>query len=105
MAVISGKEATQLLSEIDRPNLNQADLVRLQESVCQALPQLQVGTIDGIFARIVRVLGLELGFPPTWTITDDTTASEMALDVADRMLLAACRTDNDKNHSELSQLG
>jgi ATP-dependent exoDNAse (exonuclease V) beta subunit len=88
MAVLSPEEATRLLSEIGRPDLQQADLVRLQESVCQSLSQLQVGTIDGIFSRIVRVLGLELGFPPTWTNADDTTATEMAFDVADRMLSA-----------------
>jgi ATP-dependent exoDNAse (exonuclease V) beta subunit len=85
-AVVSEDERQRLLSDINRPDLGRDDLVRLLESVCQALPQLQVGTIDGLFSRIVRVMGLDLAFPPTWTMADDSMASELALEAADRLL-------------------
>lgn len=86
LAVVSDAERQKLLSEIDRPELGGDDLAALLSSVCQVLPQLQVGTIDALFARIVRVMGLELAFPPVWTVADETQAAELALEAADRML-------------------
>jgi ATP-dependent exoDNAse (exonuclease V) beta subunit len=86
LAVLAPEELARLLSDIGRPDLGRADLVRLLESVCDALPQLQIGTIDGLFARVVRVLALDLAFPPAWSMADDAMAREMALQAADRML-------------------
>jgi ATP-dependent exoDNAse (exonuclease V) beta subunit len=86
LAVLSDEELQRLLLDIDRPDLQRDDLVRLLESVCQVLPQLQVGTIDGLFARIVRVMGLDLGFPHAWSVADETRADELALEAADRMV-------------------
>ena len=86
LAMMSPDELQRLLVDIDRPDLQRDDLVRLLESVCQALPQLQIGTIDGLFSRIVRVMGLDLAFPPAWDMADDALASELALQAADQML-------------------
>ena len=85
-AVISEDELERLLSDINRPDLGRADLVRLLETVCKVLPQLQVGTIDGLFSRIVRVMSLDLAFPATWDMADDSMAKGLALEAADRML-------------------
>jgi ATP-dependent helicase/nuclease subunit A len=86
LAVVFDGERRKLLEEVNRPGLGRDELAQLLESVCQALPQLQIGTIDALFARIVRVMGLDLAFPPAWNVADDTQAIEMALDAADRML-------------------
>jgi ATP-dependent exoDNAse (exonuclease V) beta subunit len=86
LAVLSEDELKRLLTEINRPDLKREDLVRLLESVCKVLPQLQVGTIDGLFARIVRVMGLDLAFPHAWSVADERHAEELALAAADRML-------------------
>jgi ATP-dependent exoDNAse (exonuclease V) beta subunit len=85
-AVVSERETERLLADIKRPDLHRADLVRLLESVCRLMPQLQVGTIDGLFTRIIRVMGLELAFPHAWSIADETLAGELALAAADRIL-------------------
>jgi ATP-dependent helicase/nuclease subunit A len=86
LAVISEEESQRLLSELGRPDLNRADLTRLLESVCKVMSQLQVGTIDGVFARIVRAMGLELAFPPAWTMADESMGKELALEAAERVL-------------------
>ena len=86
LAVVSGEERQRLLAEVNRPGLGREELARLLESVCKVLPQLQIGTIDALFARIVRVMGLDLAFPPTWNVADDTQAAELALEAADRIL-------------------
>ncbi len=85
-AVVLDGARERLLAEIERPDLGRDDLAALLASVCRTLPQLQVGTIDALFARIVRVMGLELAFPPAWTVADETQAGELALEAADRML-------------------
>jgi ATP-dependent helicase/nuclease subunit A len=86
LAVVSDEERQRLLAEIKRPELGRDDLATLLASVCQALPQLQVGTIDALFARMVRVMGLDLAFPPAWTVADETQAEELAHKAADRIL-------------------
>ncbi len=85
-AVVSEPKRRRLLEEIERPELGREDLEQLLAAVCEALPRLQMGTIDALFARIVRVLGLDLSFPATWTVADETHAAELALEAADRML-------------------
>jgi ATP-dependent exoDNAse (exonuclease V) beta subunit len=86
LAVVSDGERQRLLAEVHRPGLGREELARLLESVCQVLPQLQIGTIDALFARIVRVMGLDLAFPPAWNVADDTQAAELALEATDRIL-------------------
>jgi ATP-dependent helicase/nuclease subunit A len=86
LAVVSEEERKSLLVEIGRSDLNRDDLATLLGSVCQALPMLQVGTIDALFARIIRVIGLDLAFPSAWRVADETEKNDLALDAADRML-------------------
>jgi ATP-dependent helicase/nuclease subunit A len=85
-AVVFEPERKQLLHEIGRAELGRDDLAALLATLCQALPKLQVGTLDGLFARVARVLGTDLAFPAAWTVADETQASELALAAADRLL-------------------
>src|ERR1700691_4244735 len=50
LAVVSDEERRRLLAEINRPELGRDNLATLLASICQALPRLQVGTIDALFA-------------------------------------------------------
>jgi ATP-dependent helicase/nuclease subunit A len=86
LAVVFDAEREKLLKEIGHEELGRDDLAALLAALCQALPQLQVGTLDGLFARVVRVLGTDLAFPTTWTVADETLADELALAAADRLL-------------------
>ncbi len=85
-AVVFEDERETLLEEIGHPELQREDLSQLLSSVCQVLSQLQVGTLDSLFARIVRVMGLDLAFPPAWSVADETLSSELAFEAADQML-------------------
>jgi ATP-dependent helicase/nuclease subunit A len=89
LAVVFEEERRQLLHEIGHDELGRDDLAALLLALCQALPQLQVGTLDGLFARVVRVLGTDLAFPTTWSVADETQTGELALATADRMLRGA----------------
>lgn len=86
LAVVFEEERENLLRDIERPELGRDELAALLRALCQSLPQLQVGTLDGLFARVVRVLGTDLAFPTAWTVADETQADELALAAADRML-------------------
>jgi ATP-dependent helicase/nuclease subunit A len=85
-AVVFEPKRKKLVQEIGRPDLGHDELAALLGTLCTALPQLQVGTLDGLFTRVVRVLGTDLAFPNTWTVADETQADELALAAADRML-------------------
>lgn len=53
--------AQRLAADIGLPQLGCADFLRLLRQVVEAMPRLRLGTLDGFFARIVRVFPLELG--------------------------------------------
>ena len=89
LAVVSDEERKRLLEEIGHPGLTHDDLTALLGSVCESLPMLQIGTIDALFARIIRVIGLDLAFPTAWRVADETEKKDLALEAADRMLRGA----------------
>lgn len=68
LARAAGDEAyaDQLAGEIDRPDLRARDFSALLRAVVDAMPRLNLGTLDGFFARIVAAFPLELGLggPP-----------------------------------------
>ncbi|MDP3073276.1 MAG: UvrD-helicase domain-containing protein [Opitutaceae bacterium] len=60
-AARDGREAAKLAREIERPELREADFLRLLRGVTAAMPRLRLGTLDAFFARIARAFPLELG--------------------------------------------
>ena len=57
----SPKKAAELAAMIGQPALGPADFLRLLRRVVDAMPRLNLGTLDSFFARIVRSFPLELG--------------------------------------------
>ena len=53
--------ARRLAQDIGRPELGTADFLRMLRQVAEAMPRLRLGTLDGFFARIVRIFPFELG--------------------------------------------
>ena len=70
LAQAAADEATarRLAIAIEAPSLGSADFRRMLRSVVEAMPRLNLGTLDGFFARIVRSFPLELGLGGDFTL-------------------------------------
>ncbi|MBN8711625.1 MAG: UvrD-helicase domain-containing protein [Verrucomicrobia bacterium] len=101
-AASTDAEARLLAEAIGFPALKRADFHRLLEDMVRKLPQLALGTLDGFFARVVRVFPLECGLAGEITVLDP-----QFLDVTRRSVLAAvfrAHAANDRSFAELLEL-
>ncbi len=101
-AASSETESRLLAGAIGFPALHRADFHRLLEDMVRKLPQLALGTLDGFFARVVRVFPLECGLAGEITVLDP-----QFLDVTRRSVLAAvfrAHAGNDRSFAELLEL-
>jgi len=101
-AASSDAESQLLARAIGFPALKRADFHRLLEDMVRKLPQLALGTLDGFFARVVRVFPLECGLAGEITVLDP-----QFLDVTRRSVLAAvfrAHAGNDRSFAELLEL-
>lgn len=60
-----------------------AEVLRL---VTERIHRLQIGTMDGIFARVARSFGPSVGLPPSWTVAMPEQAARMAESCVDGLL-------------------
>ena len=60
-AARSPEAAQKLARDIGRTGLDCADFLGMLRQVVEAMPRLRLGTLDGFFARIVRIFPFELG--------------------------------------------
>jgi hypothetical protein len=56
------------------------------EELTQRMHRLQIGTMDGIFAKVARSFGPSVGLPPTWTIALGEKSVELAEAAVDSLL-------------------
>jgi ATP-dependent exoDNAse (exonuclease V) beta subunit len=66
--------AGRLGAEIDAPELRSEDFGRMLRGVVDAMPRLNLGTLDSFFARVVRAFPLELGLGGDFEILPEQTA-------------------------------
>ncbi|MSU53123.1 MAG: DNA helicase UvrD, partial [Opitutaceae bacterium] len=66
--------ARQLAEEIGRPENGSADFLRMLREVVTAMPRLNLGTLDGFFARVVQAFPRELGLDGEFQNLDAGTA-------------------------------
>jgi ATP-dependent helicase/nuclease subunit A len=64
--------ARTLAGEIERPELRAADFSVWLRAMIDAMPRLNLGTLDGFFARIVTAFPLELGLGGPAAIMEDS---------------------------------
>ncbi len=69
-------KARTLAAEVGRPEWAAADFRRLLRGMIGAMHRLNLGTLDGFFARIVRAFPLELGLGGEPGILDEHAAAE-----------------------------
>ncbi len=63
--------AARLAAEIEHRDWGRADFLRLLRAVIDAMPRLQLGTLDGFFARMVQAFPLELGLSGEFTLLEE----------------------------------
>lgn len=69
-------KATTLATEIDRPELTAADFCKLLRGIVDAMPRLNLGTLDGFFARMVQAFPLELGLGGDFELLEQAQAQQ-----------------------------
>ena len=67
-------QACRIAGEIHAPSLGCADFCRMLRGVVEAMHRLNLGTLDGFFARIVRAFPLELGLSGDFEIVEEHAA-------------------------------
>ncbi len=85
--------AQKLAAEIGAPAFGAAEFLRLLRGMIEAMPRLQLGTLDGFFARVVRAFPLELGLGGDFEIMEATAARRERRRVLRRMFAAAGEPD------------
>jgi len=63
-----------------------AECAELLEVITQRMHRLQIGTMDGIFAKVARAFGSSVGLPSVWTIALDEKAEELDQAAVDNLL-------------------
>jgi ATP-dependent helicase/nuclease subunit A len=92
-AAASPDQARKLAAEIGRPEASAADFGRMLRAVVDAMPRLNLGTLDGFFARVVQAFPLELGLAGEFQIMDGATARRERRRVLRGMFAAAGQPD------------
>lgn len=68
--------AKKLAMEIEEAALNSADFLRLLEEMIRVMPRLNLGTLDGFFARMVQSFPLELGLTGEFELLEEASARQ-----------------------------
>lgn len=85
--------ARRLAEAIGAPALRSADFLKLLRAMIDAMPRLNLGTLDGFFARIVRGFPLELGLGGTFEILQEHSARRERRRVLRSLFVAAGEPD------------
>jgi len=70
------KAATKLAGEIERAGLHAADFLGLLAEMIRVMPRLNLGTLDGFFARMVQAFPLELGLTGEFELLEESAARQ-----------------------------
>ncbi len=76
----------ELLGPDARPFLDAEGCAKLLGRLLPHLDRFQVHTLDAFFFQRLRLIGLELGLPPGWSIADEQDDVELRARVLERLL-------------------
>ena len=85
--------AAKLAIEIEAPQCRPEDFLKMLRAVVDAMARLQLGTLDGFFARVVRSFPLELGLGGEFQIMEEAAARSERRRVLRRMFTASGEPD------------
>ncbi|NBY65847.1 MAG: hypothetical protein EBQ51_02035 [Verrucomicrobia bacterium] len=63
-----------------------AECAEVLEAMTERMHRLQIGTMDGIFAKVARSFGPSVGLPPVWTIALPEQSARLAESAVDELL-------------------
>lgn len=87
-AAVEPAATAELARALGRPELGGDAFLRLLRAVVGSMHRLNLGTLDGFFARIVRSFPLELGLSGEPVVLDEREAAEEMRRVLGRLLAA-----------------
>ncbi|HLP02325.1 MAG TPA: UvrD-helicase domain-containing protein, partial [Opitutaceae bacterium] len=87
-ASTDGAKARALAAAVEREGMTCADFLRLLRAMIGAMHRLNLGTLDGFFAKIVRAFPLELGLSGEPGVLDEHAAAEEMRRVFARLFAA-----------------
>ena len=70
-AALAPKKLAELARYVGGPPLDCGRCLGLLRDMVRHLHRLRIGTLDSFFVEIARSFGLELGFPPGWSIAEE----------------------------------
>ncbi|MBT5901402.1 MAG: UvrD-helicase domain-containing protein [Opitutaceae bacterium] len=85
--------AKTLAAEIERPELAPAEFRSLLRQVVDAMPRLNLGTLDGFFSRLVQAFPLELGLGGDFELLEEAQARRERQRVLSLLFNAGVATD------------
>ena len=92
-AALARDRAAKLAGEIGASQLGEKDFLQMLRAVIDAMPRLNLGTLDGFFARVVRTFPLELGLDGEFQVMEEAVARLERRRVLRRMFVAAGEPD------------
>ena len=86
-------ERTKLLAALGRSELSRESLRGQLVELVRSLHQVQISTMDAVFARVARTFAMELGLSANWTILDGLTAKQLKRDAIEQVLSEGSDSD------------
>ena len=100
-AAEGGEGLDELRAQLDWPDLELEACQQVLKATVDALPRMQVLTLDSWFARLGRALAPELGLDPGWRMVEEVEDEELRLEALERVLE---RGDQDERMTLLRDL-
>jgi ATP-dependent exoDNAse (exonuclease V) beta subunit len=76
-AVLDADARSALGAAISAPSFDEAAAIALLDRLLDALPSMQIRTLDGFFTTLVRTHALDLDLPPVLDFLDDVATEEL----------------------------
>ena len=85
-AALAPKKLAELARYVGGPPLDCGRCLGLLRDMVRHLHRLRIGTLDSFFVEIAQSFGLELGFPPGWSIAEEIDDEAMRADAVRTVL-------------------
>ena len=92
-AVLSDQERRTLSGFLGGEELTAAECERLLAATVRHLHRVKVATLDSFFSRLATSIPLEIGLPPSWSISDEHVSGRIVLKAIDDVLYGASEAD------------
>ena len=85
-AMLDDAKLEQLAKHTGNPDVTRETIGELLKTLTSCLHRMQITTLDGFFAQLVRAFALELGLSPSWGTLSDVQLSGLKTETIAQML-------------------